>query len=165
MWQQKQEERFDVAYGKIIRYARSAMETRFRGMAASHKIGPQWPSGGNPCYDCASGRHNWYFIDGVDGVDVEGKKILSCRNGFDEQCTTVKVINSWYQDLKLSRLVSMKERADGVERLLNRVLKEMYVKRYYERGQLISQVYLTVSSDLHQFVRISPKSSIPACDD
>ena len=141
------------------------MKTRFRGMALKHNADVE-SSTTDLCYDCATGRHKLYFIDGVDGCDIEGPdKILTETNGFSKDCTVVRVINSWYKELELKRSGTTKEKADRMERLLNKILKEIFLKRYYERGQLISQKYLTVSSNLEQFVFISPKSSIPSCDD
>ena len=164
VWQQKHEERQDVARSKIIRSVKSAMETRFRGMALSKTISAPL-SANNFCYDCASGCHKKFFIDGVDGCDIEGEdKILREADGFNKDCTVVRLINSWYKELEIKHCACAKTKADRMETLLNRVLKEMYLKRYYERGQLISQTYLTVSPHLHKLVFKSPKSSIPPCD-
>jgi len=165
IWQQKHEERLIAAQSKIVNSVKSAMETRFRGMllkCQSDVIVKE----ANLCYDCATGLHKHYFIDGVNGCDIEGEdKILCVGDGFNKECTVVRVINSWYKELDFKRCSSAKAKADKMEALLNKVLKEMFLKRYYERGQLISQRYLTVSSSLAQFVFISPKSCIPPSND
>ena len=159
-WQKQQEERFDATYRKIIKCVKSAMEIRFCGMTSSSRKAVE-RYGQNWCYDCASGHHDKVFVDGIDGCTPEGDKILSERDGFDKNCTTVKIINSWFNELHLKKFCSAKTKADKIEELHKRVLKAMYLKRYYERGQLFGTTYLTVWSGLEQFVKISPKESIP----
>ena len=164
-WERKHEERLYEARSKIIESVKSAMKTRFIGMASKERSGVPLADN-NFCYDCATGRHKRFFVDGVDGCDIEGEdKILLEADGFNKDCRVVRVINSWYKELELKRGDSVQVKADKIETLLNKVLKEMFLKRYHERGQLISQKYLTVSSTLAQFVFISPKSSIPPSDD
>ena len=149
----------------IVRAVKSAMETRFRGMVNMKQQAVAF-DGKNWCYDCATKRHQQYFIDGVDGCPVEeGPKVLLESDGFNPHCSVVKVINSWYKNVAKENHKSTQHKADEMDKLLKRVLKEMYLKRYYMRGQLISQTYLTVTQHLHKFVFKSPKESIPVLYD
>ena len=164
LWQLKLEERMYAAERGIIRAVKSAMETRFRGMVNLSQQAVVF-DGKNWCYDCATKQHQRCFVDGVDGFPIEeGPKILLESKGFDPNCRVVKVINSWYKAVVKGKHKSTQHKADEMDNLLKKVLKEMYLKRYYERGQLISLTYLTVSSHLEKFVFKSPKESIPFSD-
>ena len=99
------------------------------------------------CFECASGGHELYEIVGLQKeISKSHCKFLNKLDGFNESCPLVVLVNCWCDSL-VDKCASNSEKADKLEELLRRVLKEFYCKRYLQRGQLISQVYHTVYSE------------------
>ncbi|CAK8685307.1 unnamed protein product [Clavelina lepadiformis] len=147
-WEQKDAERFLKARSAILQRIQSAMEIRWCGRPDSHKFSSRISPGVAKCYDCAAGRHKLYNIVGLTDQYVDDRiNFLNESNGFKRNCAVVQVVNKWYAEINIAKCTATKEKADKMETLLNRVLKEFYLKRYFERGQLVSQTYHTVMND------------------
>ncbi|XP_002127548.3 uncharacterized protein LOC100181261 [Ciona intestinalis] len=135
-------QRYSRAYRDVIERVKAAMKIRYNGMLLRLPNAKEIKRK-QLCYDCATNAHKEYTIAGLD-PNIQFHGILNASCGFNQSCPIVQTINCRFHDLRLNNCVSISEKADKMEKVLNLVLKDMYSKTYLNRGQLKSETYHTV---------------------
>jgi len=106
------------------------------------------PPGEVLCYECANGLHlpkqKQDAVKSYNNQKIKRSLLLSKRDGFEESCPVVALVNQWCDKL-LGNCRTNRSKATKLDELLRRVLIEFYSQRYLQCGQLVSQALQNAS--------------------